>query len=165
MKKSYILFLLSFILFYSLLFGLVYDRCSRPSVVTDTVQIIDTLYDTIRIEHTNIKYKTEKVLQRDTFINLQTDTVFFEEVQRTFNDTFTNDTDSVFLEMKLSGVNPRIDTLKADWRKGTIHQETIITEEKTKKKHFYWGPSVGVGYGVINRKPDVFVGVSVGYSF
>lgn len=162
MKKTFIFFLIVIAL---CVIGFLPHRCSRTSVTIDTVQIIDTLYDTIRIEHTNIKYKTEKVLQRDTFINLQTDTVFIEEVQRTFNDTLTNETDSVFLEMKVSGVNPRIDTLKADWRKGTIHQETIITMEKTKKKHFYWGPSVGVGYGVINRKPDVFVGVSVGYSF
>ena len=36
-----------------------------------------------------------------------------------------------------------------------------FTVPKYKKKHFSIGPSVGVGYGVFNRKPDLFVGVNV----
>lgn len=36
---------------------------------------------------------------------------------------------------------------------------TIIKQQKRKKLHF--GPSVGVGYGIINKKPDLYVGVSL----
>ena len=36
-----------------------------------------------------------------------------------------------------------------------------FTVPKPKRTHFSIGPSVGVGYGVFNRKPDLFVGVNV----
>ena len=35
-----------------------------------------------------------------------------------------------------------------------------FTVPKEKRKHFSIGPSVGVGYGVFNRKPDLFLGIT-----
>lgn len=34
---------------------------------------------------------------------------------------------------------------------------------KQKPKHFSFGPSVGIGYGILNRKPDLFVGVTASW--
>lgn len=33
------------------------------------------------------------------------------------------------------------------------------------KEHLYFGVGVGAGYGLINNKPDIYVGVSTGYKF
>lgn len=33
------------------------------------------------------------------------------------------------------------------------------------KDRFYIGPSVGIGYGIFNKKPDVYVGISAGFKF
>lgn len=45
---------------------------------------------------------------------------------------------------------------------------TTMWHKKTNKKwyqKFVLSPQVGVGYGIFNKKPDVFVGVGVGYDF
>lgn len=53
------------------------------------------------------------------------------------------------------------------------HSPNVTIEDATlwhsKKKNSFWdriyyGPSVSVGYGFINKKPDVFVGFSIGYN-
>lgn len=36
--------------------------------------------------------------------------------------------------------------------------------QKTKKQRFLIGPSIGVGYGLLTKKPDVFIGVTVTYN-
>lgn len=33
------------------------------------------------------------------------------------------------------------------------------------KSHIYHGPSIGVGYGIFNHKPDLYIGYSIGYKF
>lgn len=44
-----------------------------------------------------------------------------------------------------------------------IETTTWHRKQKIKDKIFY-GPSINVGYGIINRKPDMFIGFSVGYN-
>ena len=60
-----------------------------------------------------------------------------------------------------------------------IEPDAILSEEKIesdkynlsknvynkKKQHFNHGITLGVGYGVWNQKPDLFIGYSVMYSF
>lgn len=47
---------------------------------------------------------------------------------------------------------------------------TEITDITTwrKKQNFkdkiFYGPSINIGYGIINKKPDFFIGISVGYN-
>lgn len=43
-----------------------------------------------------------------------------------------------------------------------------VTTWHNKKKFWdnvYYGPSISVGYGVFNKKPDIFVGFSIGWNF
>lgn len=63
----------------------------------------------------------------------------------------------------IGGYKPTLDTLElyANRNDTTIVKE--ITKYKT--KHFHIGPAVGLGYGMFNKKPDVFVGVTFSYSF
>lgn len=43
-----------------------------------------------------------------------------------------------------------------------------VTTWHNKKKfwdNIYYGPSISVGYGIFNKKPDIFVGFSIGWNF
>lgn len=43
--------------------------------------------------------------------------------------------------------------------------EPTVWHRKTKfREAFTVGPTIGVGYGVINKKPDVYVGITIGYN-
>ncbi len=63
----------------------------------------------------------------------------------------------------IGGYKQTLDTLEIYAK----NQDTTIIKEitKYKTKHFHIGPAVGLGYGMFNKKPDVFVGVTFSYSF
>lgn len=61
---------------------------------------------------------------------------------------------------------PRLDSIKFALRGFYTKDREVITIEKiTRQKRNKWhiSPSIGVGYGVINRKPDIWVGISANY--
>ena len=45
-----------------------------------------------------------------------------------------------------------------------IIQTQTITKTVTKKKHWNYGVQTGIGYGIYNRKPDLYIGVGVQYN-
>ena len=65
--------------------------------------------------------------------------------------------------------NDDVDSIGIDFKVDyprTIQTMTITKEvTKNKTRHFGVGLSVGAGYGIFNRKPDVFVGVGLSYIF
>ena len=86
---------------------------------------------------------------------------------KTYLDTLCNGNDSIILQSNISGINPTLDSIKADWRK----QETIITNtiEITKfvkdNKKLYFGPSITTGYDFVNKQWGAMAGVSLIYRF
>lgn len=62
----------------------------------------------------------------------------------------------------ISGFQPSLKEL-------TIYPTTTtITEKKLirmKEKGFKLHPSIGIGYGIVNHKPDIWVGLSLTYNF
>ena len=63
----------------------------------------------------------------------------------------------------IGGYKPTLDTLELYANR---NDTTIIKEiTKYKTKHFHIGPAVGFGYGMFNKKPNVFVCVTFSYSF
>ena len=57
----------------------------------------------------------------------------------------------------VSGYRPALDSIALHIPEVTT---TITKTIVTPAPRFAVGPSVGIGYGIINRKPDVFVGVT-----
>ena len=45
-----------------------------------------------------------------------------------------------------------------------VGEPTVWHRKTSFKEAFTVGPTFGVGYGLINKKPDVYIGVSVGYN-
>lgn len=63
---------------------------------------------------------------------------------------------------------PRLDSINLSLRLQKVTDKEIITIEKIvpqKANKWHISPSIGVGYGLINKKPDIWVGVSANYNF
>ena len=131
---------------------------------TDTITVTDTINhrDTIRITEPVPKYV--EVLKVDTVFNEKGDTIPLVTENKLYNDTLCYQNDSIILESSITGINPKLDYIKADWRKQEIIKTVTITNY-IKRKGFKISPQVGVGYGMINKKPDVFIGVGLSYNF
>lgn len=140
----------------------------RPTTVKETVKTIvqtDTITNVVTVRDTIYKPKPiERVVLRvDT---VRADTVLIYESKR-YLTKVDNDSVKGEIETFVSGVDCSVDTI--NWR-FDIPTRTItnsITTEKIIKQrtHLNWGVGVGCGYGLINRKPDVYVGMFVGWSF
>lgn len=129
-------------------------------------------------------YKLEKeyvtVQKRDTIVEYKynTDTIYNTKTNTEYKYITKNDT--VYIENKpeiykdsTDNYDITIQSVKMDWYKLNIHHRDTITYTKEiiknvynkKKQHFNHGITLGVGYGVWNQKPDLFIGYSVMYSF
>lgn len=119
----------------------------------------DTIYKTI----SKPQYITETIIRTDT---IKADTAV-NFVQREYYTTINTDTITGQIKAVISGVNPTLDTLQYNLHIPIKTVTNEITVERTKYKQKHWNFTVGVGggYGLINRKADIFVGGVVGYSF
>lgn len=116
------------------------------------------------------------VLERDTTIIVKNDTIVVNnpiELEKTIvrYDTITKDTiltyeqktygDSNYVAY-VSGYSPRLDSINI-FCKDTIRTITITNEVEKKQswasKHLGWGITLGGGYGIVNQRFDLFVGV------
>ena len=130
-----------------------YANIEKEVIVEKTDTIIDYIYktDTIYNTKTNTEYK---------YIT-KNDTAYIENKPEIYKDSTDN-------------YDITIQSVKMDWYKLNIHKRDTITYTKEiiknvytkpKKQHFHHGITLGVGYGVWNQKPDLFIGYSVMYSF
>lgn len=130
----------------------------------DTVFItrVDTVYDTISITKYYPKPVKVEVTKRDTLYN---DTIL-ERERRIYCDTIAFPVDTVCVMTEIEGIDARMNYLKAYLKKGTITEHTTQTVTITKrKKGLMFAPNVSVGYGLINRKPDIYLGFGITYIF
>lgn len=116
------------------------------------------------------------VVERDTTIIVKNDTIIINnpiELERTIvrYDTIQKDTiltyeqktygDSNYVAY-VSGHEPRLDSINI-FCKDTTRTITITNEVEKKQswasKHLGWGITLGGGYGLVNQRFDLFVGV------
>ena len=155
-------FIISILLIISLSFNV--HQCNRKrdkEYVNTEKEVIVEKTDTI-VEY---KYKT------DTIYNTKTNT---EYKYITKNDTAYIENKPEIYKDSTDNYDITIQSVKMDWYKLNIHHRDTITYtkeiiknvyNKPKKQHFNHGITLGVGYGVWNQKPDLFIGYSVMYSF
>ena len=136
------------------------DRQSQPVVITDT--ITNVVYDTVYLE----RYKTVKLRTTDTLI-LINDSVRVDSIEvevpisvYKFDSTFTTDTTFLNIRIQNSGYNVKLDSL-------SYRLEYTPTKTKTNffKDHIKFGAGVSTGYGCFSKKPDIFIGIGVYYTF
>lgn len=140
----------------------------HPTTVKESVKtVVKTDTITTVIERVDTVYKPRpvytEILKVDT---VKADTVLVYESKR-YNVQVRTDSVNGEIGVVASGVDVSVDTV--DWRlqipyrtvTNTIERERVIKQ----KTHLNWGIGVGYGYGVIHRQSDLFVGVSVIWSF
>lgn len=127
---------------------------SKIEITTDTIVIRDTIIIEDIQPITEIKYK-------DKFIR---DTVFVENTPIVADIPFEEKTysDERFTAV-ISGFEPNLEKIEIYTKDNIINNEIKTTVYK--QKRFSYGLQVGCGYGIINRKPDIFVGIGLQYNF
>lgn len=154
-------------------------RCSKADSVIDSQPTIkvDTLFqeriDTIHLTHTVTKYKPQPTKTDTIFIaDTQTQEVA-QHIQKTYEvDSLYKDTTctppaSVNYHLLVRTYDNDVDSigLKFNVDYPRITQTQTITKTITKKKHWGYGVQAGFGYGIFNRKPDLYIGMGITYNF
>lgn len=141
----------------------------REHYVTDTIMVDKFVVqrDTIRVVADNNKVYESVVsiyhyTQNNDTVNLDID-IKAKELQWCKAD-FTISDQFMIINREKDGVNQ---TLINHSDNATIESTTMWNRKDTKKwyQRFTISPQIGVGYGMINRKVDTYVGVGVGYQF
>ena len=131
------------------------ERDNTPEKMVEYIHTRDTVIqwkydtDTIYMTNTRTKYETKVV----------NDTIWIKD--KSFTTTDSN-----------SNYVIDINAVKLNWYRLRMMKNDTITINSTTVKNInspksglYYGLGVGVGYGFINRKPDIFVGLTFGYRF
>lgn len=155
-------FIISILLIISLSFNV--HQCNRKrdkEYVNIEKEVTVEKTDTI-VEY---KYRTDTIYntKKDTEYKYITvnDTIYVENKPEIFKDS-TDNYDITINAVKLNNYQLNIH-----------HTDTIFYEKeiiknvytKPKKQHFNHGITLGVGYGVWNQRPDLFIGYGIQYNF
>lgn len=136
----------------------------QPKTVYLTDTITNVLYDTVFL----VEYKTVKLPIHDTINqtiirdSLRIDSVFVEIPISKYqlDTTFVTDSTVFNLSIRNSGYAVKLDSLSYNFKYTPRPPKTNFFKE-----HFKFGVGVSTGLGVFSKKPDVFLGVGVYYTF
>lgn len=141
-----------------------------PWLSRERFQSITPTIDTVIDIDTFTKVDTVKI-SKTILVPSKTDTVYQEKIQKdttlqVTRKTYDIDNDSVGAHVVVSGINPNVDTLSI-WSKKTsysVNKTIIKTIPMKDTKRFKIYPTIGVGYGVFSRKPDMYIGIGFTYN-
>lgn len=173
MKKTNLFLAVILLVMAVISFSLV-KNCNRPrfnGIESDTIIKTDTLWKwkdtTITKKEFVPKYITK--IKTDTLFKENGDTVQLITESKRYDKTIISDKDTADVQVYTSGINTSLDSLKMRFK---THREVItntveitkyVEKKKTFKDRIKVIPNVGVGYGLINNKPDIYIGVGIGY--
>ena len=168
-KKTLKTVLLTTLILLVVLLSIKTEKCyqearKRPKTVYLTDTITNVLYDTVFL----VEYKTVKLPIHDTLNqtiirdSLRIDSVFVDIPISKFqlDTTFTTDTTCLNIRIQNSGYAVKLDSLSYNFKYTPRPPKTNFFKE-----HFKFGAGVSTGFGVFSKKPDIFVGVGLYYTF
>ena len=157
-----------------ILLSMFMGKCSKTEIQTkvETDTVFQERIDTIHITHTVTRYRPQPTRTDTIFItDAQTQEVA-QHIKKTYEvDSLHIDTTcippaSVNYHLLVRTDNYDIDSIalrfNVDYPK--IIQTQTITKTVTRKKRWNYGIQTGFGYGVYNRKPDLYIGVGIQYN-
>ena len=157
-----------------ILLSMLMGKCSKTEIQTkvETDTVFQERIDTIHITHTVTRYRPQPTRTDTIFItDAQTQEVA-QHIKKTYEvDSLQIDTTStphgmVSYHLLVRTDNCDVDSIalrfNVDYPK--IIQTQTITKTVTRKKHWNYGIQTGFGYGVYNRKPDLYIGVGIQYN-
>ena len=157
-----------------ILLSMMVGKCSKTEIQTkvETDTVFQERIDTIHLTHTVTRYRPQPTRTDTIFItDAQTQEVA-QHIKKTYEvDSLHIDTTcippaSVNYHLLVRTDNYDVDSIalkfNVDYPK--ITQTQTITKTVTRKKHWNYGIQTGFGYGVYNRKPDLYIGVGIQYN-
>lgn len=157
-----------------ILLSMLMGKCSKTEIQTkvETDTVFQERIDTIHITHTVTRYRPQPTRTDTIFVtDTQTQEVA-QHIKKTYEvDSLHIDTTcippaSVNYHLLVRTDNYDVDSIalrfNVDYPK--IIQTQTITKTVTRKKHWNYGIQTGFGYGVYNRKPDLYIGVGIQYN-
>ena len=138
---------------------------------TDTVfsTKTDTLWKDTTIIEKEFVPKTIVKIKTDTLFKANGDTIQLITESKRFDKSIVSDKDTADVEIYTSGINTSLDSLKMRFKThreivtNTVEVTKYVKERKRFIDRFHIQPQVGVGYGVLNKKFDTYVGVGIGF--
>ena len=157
-----------------ILLSMMMGKCSKTEIQTkvETDTVFQERIDTIHITNTVTRYRPQPTRTDTIFItDTQTQEVA-QHIKKTYEvDSLHIDTTcippaSVNYHLLVRTDNYDVDSIalrfNVDYPK--ITQTQTITKTVTRKKHWNYGIQTGFGYGIYNRKPDIYIGVGIQYN-
>lgn len=158
-----------------ILLSMMVGKCSRTEIQTkvETDTVFQERIDTMHITHTVTRYRPQPSRTDTIFVtDTQTQEVA-QHIKKTYEvDSLHIDTTcippaSVNYHLLVRTDNNDVDSIalrfNVDYPK--ITQTQTITKTVTRKKHWNYGIQTGIGYGIYNRKPDLYIGAGITYNF
>lgn len=157
-----------------ILLSMTMGKCSRTEIQTkvETDTVFQERIDTIHLTHTVTRYRPQPTRTDTIFVtDAQTQEVA-QHIKKTYEvdslhiDTTCTPPASVNYHLLVRTDNYDVDSIalrfNVDYPK--ITQTQTITKTVTKKKRWNYGIQTGIGYGIYNRKPDLYIGVGLQYN-
>ena len=157
-----------------ILLSMLMGKCSKTEIQTkvETDTVFQEHIDTIHITHTVTRYRPQPTRTDTIFVtDTQTQEVA-QHIKKTYEvDSLQIDTTStphgmVSYHLLVRTDNYDVDSIalrfNVDYPK--IIQTQTITKTVTRKKHWNYGIQTGFGYGIYNRKPDLYIGLGIQYN-
>lgn len=157
-----------------ILLSMTMGKCSKTEIQTkvETDTVFQERIDTIHLTHTVTRYRPQPTRTDTIFItDAQTQEVA-QHIKKTYEvdslhiDTTCTPPASVNYHLLVRTDNYDVDSIalrfNVDYPK--ITQTQTITKTITRKKHWNYGIQTGFGYGIYNRKPDLYIGVGIQYN-
>ena len=157
-----------------ILLSMLMGKCSKTEIQTkvETDTVFQERIDTIHLTHTVTRYRPQPTRTDTIFVtDAQTQEVA-QHIKKTYEvDSLHIDTTcippaSVNYHLLVRTDNYDVDSIalrfNVDYPK--IIQTQTITKTVTRKKHWNYGIQTGFGYGVYNRKPDLYIGLGIQYN-
>lgn len=157
-----------------ILLSMMVGKCSRTEIQTkvETDTVFQERIDTIHLTHTVTRYRPQPTRTDTIFVtDTQTQEVA-QHIKKTYEvdslhiDTTCTPPASVNYHLLVRTDNYDVDSIalrfNVDYPK--ITQTQTITKTVTKKKRWNYGIQTGIGYGIFNRKPDLYIGVGFQYN-
>ena len=157
-----------------ILLSMTMGKCSRTEIQTkvETDTVFQERIDTMHITHTVTRYRPQPTRTDTIFVtDTQTQEVA-QHIKKTYEvdslhiDTTPTPHGMVSYHLLVRTDNYDVDSIalrfNVDYPK--ITQTQTITKTVTKKKRWNYGIQTGLGYGIYNRKPDLYIGVGIQYN-
>lgn len=157
-----------------ILLSMTMGKCSRTEIKTkvETDTVFQERIDTMHITHTVTRYRPQPTRTDTIFVTDTQAQEVAQHIKKTYEvdslhiDTTCTPPASVNYHLLVRTDNYDIDSIalrfNVDYPK--IIQTQTITKTVTKKKHWNYGIQTGLGYGIYNRKPDLYIGLGIQYN-